>query len=269
MTEDFFTDCLNWLNSHAETYRTQAGDDAPLIDRKLRHTMRVLGHVRSIVRELPARPDLVPLIEIAALLHDAGRFPQLVRQKTYDDRAGYNHAAAGADIVEQSGLLAPLAEPDRALVLAVIRHHNAAVLPHTVTPDARLALEVVRDADKLDAIRNNLRYLNPDAPHGKALKLGVKWDAEAVSEDALRLAMDRQLIPFQAIRWSNDFVLFLCCWIYDLHFHYSFTELERSGHFAALLAKLPDNTTCTPLKAQLREDLAFITTASRPAPPRT
>jgi len=269
MTDDFFTDCLNWLNAHAETYRSQAGDAAPLIDRKLRHTLRVLGHARAIVPELPARPDLIPLIEIAALLHDAGRFPQIVRQKTFDDRAGYNHAAAGADIVEQSGLLAPLAEPERALILAVIRHHNAALLPHTLTPDARLALEVVRDADKLDAIRNNLKYLDPKAPQGKARKLGVKWDPEAVSEDALSLAMSRQLIPFQAIRWSNDFVLFLCCWLYDLHFHYSFTELGQSGHFEALLAKLPDTPAFTPLKAQLRDDLSFITAASRPAPPRT
>ena len=264
MTDDFFTTCLNWLHSHAESFRAQAGDAEPFIDRKLRHTMRVLGHARAIITELPDRPDLNPLIEIAALLHDAGRFPQIVRQKTFDDRAGYNHGRAGADIVEQSGLLDPLPEADRALILAVIRLHNAAVLPHGLTPDTRTALEAVRDADKLDAIRNNLKYLNPEAPHGKALKLGVKWDPEAASEDALRLAMDRQLIPFADIHWSNDFVLFLCCWIYDLHFHYSFTELQRSGHFETLLAKLPDNATFAPLKSQLREDLAFIAAASRP-----
>ncbi|MEF2231619.1 MAG: HD domain-containing protein [Pseudodesulfovibrio sp.] len=269
MTDDFFSECLNWLNTHAKACRAQAGDDAPLIDRKLRHTLRVLGHVRAIVRELPGRAGLVPLIEIAALLHDAGRFPQLVRQNTFDDRAGYDHAKAGADIVEKSGLLAPLAEPERALVLDVIRHHNAATLPHSLTPDARLALEVVRDADKLDAIRNNLKYLNPGAPHGKALKLGVRWDPEAVSDEALKLAANRELVPFRAIRWSNDFVLFLCCWLYDLHFHYSFTELQRSGNYEALLAKLPDNDTFAALKTQFREDLAFIAAASRPTPARS
>jgi len=269
MTEAMFTQALNWLNSHAGTYRAQAGDDAPLIDRKLRHTMRVLGHVRGIVRELPNRPDLADLAEVAAVLHDAGRFPQLVRQKTYDDRAGYNHAAAGADIVAASGLLDPLPEAERDLILAVIRHHNAAVPPHDLDPDMRLVLEVVRNADKLDAIRNNLKYLNPEAPHGKALKLGVKWDPEGVSDQALQLARERRLIPFSAIQWSNDFILFLCCWIYDLHYHYSFSELQRSGNYEALLAKLPDNEVLGPIKAQLRDDLAFIAAASRPGPART
>jgi len=265
MPDEMFSQALNWLHAHADAYRAEAGDDAPLIDRKLRHTMRVLDHVRGIVRELPDRPDLARLAELAAVLHDAGRFPQLVRQKTYDDRAGYNHAAAGAEIVAASGLLDPLPEGERALVLAAIRHHNAAVPPHGLDPETLLVLEVVRNADKLDAIRNNLKYLNPDAPHGKALKLGVKWDAEGVSDQALQLARERRLIPFPAIKWSNDFVLFLCCWIYDLHYHYSFSELQRSGNYEALLAKLPDNDVMTPIKAQLRDDLAFIVAASRPA----
>ncbi|WP_419786066.1 HD domain-containing protein [Pseudodesulfovibrio sp.] len=255
MNQDMLAKAEEWLNAHAAVFRAQAGEDAPLIDRKIRHTMRVLGHVRGIARELPDRPDLVALAELAAILHDAGRFPQLVRQKTYDDRAGYNHAAAGAEIVAASGVLDPLPENERALMLDAIRHHNAAVPPDDLSPDTKIVLEAVRNADKLDAIRNNLKYLNPEAPHGKALKLGVKWDPESVSKEVLQLVRDRQLIPFPAIKWSNDFVLFLCCWIYDLHYRYSFGELQRSGNYEALLAKLPDNDAFSPVKLQLRGDL--------------
>ncbi len=263
MHDDFFTTCLDWLHHHAAAYREQAGDDAPLIDRKLRHTMRVLGHVRGIEPEAGAGAELVRCMEIAALLHDAGRFPQLIRQKTYDDRKGYNHATAGALIVEESGLLDPLTGNERAVILDAIRHHNVATLPHGLTPDTQLVLNVLRNADKLDAIRNNLKYLNPDAPHGKALKLGVIWDDEQVSPEVLRLARERRLIPFGEIKWSNDFILFLCCWLYDLHFHYSFKQLQDSGNFEILLGKLPNSEPLASLKTQLKEDLDWIAATSR------
>lgn len=263
MHNDFFATCLDWLHHHADAFRQQAGDDAPLIDRKLRHTMRVLGHVRAIIPETGAKPDLTRCMEVAALLHDAGRFPQLVRQKTYDDRQGYNHAKAGAEILQKSGLLDPLSPSEQRVILNTVRYHNAGTLPFNLDPDSHLALDVVRNADKLDAIRNNLKYLNPDAPHGKALKLGITWDKDRASDEAIRLALARQLIPFQAIKWSNDFILFLCCWLYDLHFPYSFKQLQQSGNFDSLLAKLPDNDHIGPLKQQLKQDLDWITTTSQ------
>lgn len=263
MQDDFFTRCLDWLNTHATTYRDLAGDDAPYIDRKLRHTMRVLGHVRQIINEIKPEPELAQAMEIAALLHDVGRFSQLVRQKTYDDKA-YNHATAGAAILEEAGLLDSLPEDHRHTILEAVRHHNVGALPFGLTPNAQLALEVVRNADKLDAIRNNLKYLSPDAPYGKALKSGLTWDDNKVSPAVLKLALERQLIPFAEINWSNDFILFLCCWLYDLHFYYSFSMLQSSGDFDALLAKLPDNDTFIPLKTQLRDDLQWIKISSRP-----
>ena len=263
MHNDFFAASLDWLHHHADKYRKQAGDDAPLIDRKLRHTMRVLGHVRAMEPETGASPDLVQCMEVAAVLHDAGRFPQLVSQQTYDDRQGYNHATAGAELVEQSGLLEPLTQTERAVILDAIRFHNVAALPLGLAPDSQLALDVIRNADKLDAIRNNLSYLNPDAPHGKVLKLGVTWDPEQASDEVVRLALQRKLVPFSAIQWSNDFILFLCCWIYDLHFPYSFKHLRESGYYDALLDKLPDNDRLGPVKNQLREDLIWIAGTTR------
>ncbi|MDC0336529.1 HD domain-containing protein [Pseudodesulfovibrio sp.] len=248
----------DWFDAFVRDHQEKAGENRLLVERKQRHTMRVFDHVQAIIKESGASRELCHAMEIAALLHDVGRFPQLLDTNTYDDTAGFDHGEAGARILAESDLLDPLDIPMRGVVLSVVKYHNRGSLPKELGPDARLALEVVRDADKLDAIRNNLKYLSPDAPYGKALKSGLTWHDTEFSPQVFDLAMNRQLIPLDAIAWSNDFTLFLCCWLYDINFNYSFTHLKASGNFQALLDKLPDTTVFTPLKEQLWDDLNWI-----------
>ena len=264
MIADHIQQCLDWFNAHVDHYADLAGPDSFLVQRKQRHTMRVLDHVHEILKESSTKPELAAAIEIATILHDVGRFPQIVGRGTFDDNAGLNHAEAGAQLLLDSDLLDPLPLDIRGVILSVVKYHNRAILPDNLGQDALRALEILRDADKLDAIRNNIKYLNPDAPHGKVLKSGLTWHKENYSEDVFKLALGRQLIPFKAINWSNDYILFLCCWTYDLHFTYSFQHLKDSGHFEKLLALLPDSEPFLKVKEQLRSDLDWIIVKSLP-----
>lgn len=258
MPEPDFQQTLAWFNDQVHRFEERAGDDRPFIERKKRHTMRVLDHTREILKRSGTPDKLGQAVETAALLHDVGRFPQLLDKGTYDDKAGYDHGAEGARIIKETSLLDHFPIVMRGVILSAIKFHNCAVLPDNLGDEARLALEIVRDADKLDAIRNTLRYLNPDAPHGKALKSGLTWHETKVSPEVINHVMQRELVPFESIKWSNDFILFLCCWVYDLHFGYAFNQLNDSGSFEALLAKLPDSEPLDAAKTQLREDLRWI-----------
>ncbi|WP_316896396.1 HD domain-containing protein [Pseudodesulfovibrio indicus] len=249
--------CLKWLLAFAREHRDRTGGELRgLIQRKITHTMRVLAHARHILDELRPAPDLRCAAEIAAILHDTARFPQLERRATFDDHAGYNHAVEGARILAGTDLLDPLGEKWRGVVLTAVRLHNLSVLPTDLTGEERTVTELLRDADKLDAIRNNLRHMDPKTLHGKALKSGLTWHETEVSPEVVRLTLDRQLIPFQSIKWSNDFILFLCNWLHDLHFPYPYRFLDRTGQFEELLGWLPDSGPFPEIKAQLRADLA-------------
>lgn len=258
MNSGTFTQCKQWFGEHVSRYREKSAPDTHMVDRKQRHTMRVLAHVQAIVDQTPPLIELKEIIEIAALLHDAGRFPQVVGHKSYDDHATYNHAEVGANIIRDTGLLDPLPIDKRGLVLSAIKYHNRGVIPNNLGTEARLVLEVLRDADKLDALRNCLRYLDPSQPYGKALKSGMIWDDTEATPHIIHLAMNRKLIPFQDIKWSNDFIIFLSCWLYDLHFPYAFRQLKESGEYANLLSLLPGTPEMTPLVEQLREDFDWI-----------
>jgi len=254
---------IDWFNGYVKDHKTDAGDNLPYVQRKYRHTLRVLSHVREMVPACGTGDDACLLIECAAILHDVGRFAQLRVQSSYDDGKGYDHGTQGAITLEEAGILDDLPEGERSTILETVRFHNRAAIPEDIGPDSRRALEVVRDGDKLDAIRNNLKYLNPAAQHGKALKSGLTWHDTEVSADVLEQVMSRQLVPFKSIRWSNDFILFLCCWIYDLHYPYAFNQLVESGNYDKLLGLLPDTPAVAPAKAQLRGDLDWIAKRSR------
>jgi hypothetical protein len=250
------TRCLCWLVAFGRAHADRAPDEIrPLVRRKIAHTMRVLAHVRHILAEERPGKDPALAAEIAAILHDAGRFPQLADRRTFDDRAGYDHGEEGARILAASDVPDVLDGHWRAVVIEAVRLHNRAVLPEAMDPDARLVTEMVRDADKLDAIRNSLGGMLRRTLTGRAVKYGIAWHETEFSPEAVRLVRERRLIPLTALRWSNDYVLFLCAWLYDLHFTYAYTSLIRSGRFGQLLALLPDDGPFPALKGQLRADL--------------
>lgn len=233
------------------------------MDNKVAHTQRVLAHVIEIRKEINAGPELGHAMEVAALLHDAGRFPQAANKALGKESNGFNHGTEGARILASSDVLESLSPAMRHAVMETVRLHNAPQPPATNDPVIQTVLEAVRNADKLDGIRNNLLYLSPDVLQGKASKTGMVWDPDKVSPEVVELVLDRQLIPMSAIKWSNDFILFLCCWIYDLHFNYSFLQLKESGNFNGLLDKTPDTAALSKIKTQLLDDLHWIEAKSR------
>lgn len=250
------TRSLHWLVALGRSYEDRAPDEIRVrVRRKIAHPMRVLAHVRRILAEERPGPDRALAAEMAAILHDAGRFAQLVDLRTADDAAAYDHGEEGARILAASDVLDGLDAHWRAAVVEAVRLHNRAVLPEAMDPDARLVTEMVRDADKLDAVRNSVNGLLRKELTGRAIKYGVTVHDTEVSPDAVRRTRERALIPYESIRWSNDFVLFLCAWVHDLHFAYAYNRLIDSGHFEQLLDTLPDQAPFPELKAQLRADL--------------
>lgn len=248
--------CLDWFDTYTRDYIGRASKDILLtVQSKITHTMRVLAHVRAILRETDVRDDLAPTAEVAAILHDVGRFPQLVQSASFDDRTGYNHAEEGENILRNAYVMDSFPEAMRELILTAVRYHNLGVLPDTLTNDERLILIILRDADKLDAIRNVIKYTTPESAYGKALKTGMVWHDTKVSDEVVKLVLKRQLIPYTSIKWSNDFTLFLCSWIYDLHFPYAYRTLADSGDYDKLLDWLPDDKPFDQAKTQLRSDL--------------
>lgn len=161
----------------------------PRVALKIEHTLRVAELAEEIASAQGFTPTGIDICWLAGLLHDIGRFEQLRRWDTFNDRASADHAAIGVDVLfegaghlndpalvnvvaaecadddafathaREAGALAAFApeaaaDPEAAaLIRAAVGYHSAFRLPDELDVRTRAVCDVVRDADKIDILR--------------------------------------------------------------------------------------------------------------------
>lgn len=123
---------------------------------KYDHTFRVAENAERIAGSLHLSPEDTDLAWLLGMLHDIGRFEQLRRYGTFQDRISVNHAGLSGDILFKEGLIDSFRE-DRSedpLIEKAIRLHNVFRLP-ALTHREYTFCAILRDADKADILRVN------------------------------------------------------------------------------------------------------------------
>ena len=62
-------------------------------------------------------------------MHDAGRFPQYRRWRTFRDSESDNHARLGLEVMREQQVLAHLSPDEQLLIEEAVRFHNLLALP--------------------------------------------------------------------------------------------------------------------------------------------
>ncbi|MGI6205760.1 MAG: HD domain-containing protein [Anaerovoracaceae bacterium] len=124
----------------------------PHIKIKAVHTFKTAENCELIAKTCGKDADLAWL---TGILHDVGRFPQMVKYDTFWDPASTDHAALGADILFRGGLIKEFIDDDSCypILEKAVRWHSAYRLPEDLTSDERAYCLILRDADKLDIFR--------------------------------------------------------------------------------------------------------------------
>lgn len=247
------------LAAFAAMHRALLDEGRENIDLKREHSLRVLDEALGILDSLGVdeapEPDLRRAVELAALYHDMGRFPQYVRWRTFNDRVSENHGRLSVRAIRKAGVLAGLPDRQRKVVLSAVVLHNRRFLPPSLPPDVDFAARVVRDADKLDIYPVMLAHLEPGGIDNPVVTLGLDTDPEACTPAILEQISRRELCNYDDMRFVGDFKLLVLSWIYDLNFAHSRAALVRRGHLDRLLACLPRGDAFERLGAQVRADL--------------
>lgn len=247
------------LNAFAALHRTLLDDGWENIDLKRDHSLRVLEEAQGILASLlpgqAPEPELHHAVQVAALFHDMGRFPQYVRWGTFNDRVSDDHGRQGVRAIRRAGVVRELPDRLRKVVLGAVVLHNRRYLPAGLPADVDFAVRVVRDADKLDIYPVMLSHLEPGGIDNPVVTLGLKDDAEAVSPKIMEQVSGRGLCNYDDMRYVNDFKLLILSWVYDLNFAHSREQVVGRGYLDRLFDCLPKNGNFGRLAEQLREDV--------------
>jgi hypothetical protein len=206
---------------------------------KVAHTRRVCEAILTIGGSLDLSREDISIAETCALLHDIGRFEQYKRYRTFLDHKSIDHAALGADVIQDLHVLEGI-EPETAeMIVRTVKYHNRATLPENETSRGLLFLKLVRDADKVDIWRVVTEYYHRSGnQRNRSIELDLP-DAPQVSDAVYDALMNRTFVKMSELKTLTDFKLLQMGWVYDLNFPMTFRIVREKRVLESIRDSLP------------------------------
>ncbi len=223
-----------------EKYTSNYDTTDTKVQLKIDHTYRVAKLCEVIARSLKLSEEETDFAWLSGMLHDIGRFEQLRRFGTFQDKVSVNHAALSADLLFHEDLILKFVEKgdmDFRLMDKVIRYHNVYALPENQEAKERMFCDILRDADKIDILKVNI-----ETPRTEIYDL----PEEAFRTSAITAAVLEDILSGRNVDRRNsttgiDFILGHISFVYGLVFPESVRQVKQQGYLQQLLDFQSDN----------------------------
>ena len=205
------------------------------------HTFRVCKHIIGIAESLNLEQEDAYIAETAALFHDIGRFEQLRRYKTFNDRKSVNHPELGVKVLEQENLLAGLTAAEQEIIMKTVKFHNVRDLPTGESEAVIFFLKLLKDADKLDILQVLTNYYSSaDYGSNPALELDLP-NAKKLSEAVVKEILASKPVDASNVKGPEDFRILQLSWVFDIYSDFALTYLKKHRFVDKILATFPPN----------------------------
>lgn len=174
------------------------------LNRKKDHSYRVADLSLQIGKSLALENKDMFLLNIIALFHDLGRFPQFKKYHTYDDLISVNHAILSIKSIDETDILSDFNNSDKELIKSCILLHNEKALPQNLSQRDFLFASILRDADKLDFFKGMVDII-PNLPKEEQKVFYTdKDETDVISDVVYNKILNRELIPNSEIKTKLD-----------------------------------------------------------------
>ncbi len=239
---DWVSNIRRLYGEYVDGYRVD-GELPPMMALKLQHTDMVVANAKAIIEGEGMDAETAEVCELAALLHDTGRYEQLRRYNTFRDSDSIDHAVFSHDIVSEKGWLD--GHPHKKAILDAVLFHNRRDVPDGLETLSSTAAHCTRDADKLDIFRvleDRVETTDWRKDNTAFWNLPV---IAAPNPEVVSAIREGRAVDYQNIKTLADFVLIQVAWIRgELHFGTSRNLAYARGHLAfrrRFLAELTGN----------------------------
>ena len=230
-----------WFQGYCCSFYTTDATESRNLFLKEIHTHQVCEAIGKIAKEEGGSGRELLLAQVIALFHDLGRFRQYREYRTFKDSESVNHAALGAKILLEEGVLGRFSSHERELIIRAVQLHNVFALPANLSPEERHFLMLIRDADKIDIWRVFIEYYSlPEEERATAVGLGLP-DLPGCSGEVLDCLQRGEMVRLAMLKSLNDFKLLQLSWVYDINFASSFRLIQQRRIIDQLAETLPND----------------------------
>jgi hypothetical protein len=242
-----------WFSGYTGRYRDSDADGREAYELKICHSLRVVENCGALGRSIGLDGGDIALAEATGLLHDIGRFEQFLRYRTFLDGKSENHAEMGVAVIRDTGVLAPLAEESRHLIITAVSCHNRLAIPKDCTAREELFCRLIRDADKIDIMGVVAEYYE-SGRKSDFIELNLPDKPEYSSEIVDDLFNNRP-VDMRKMKSLNDFKLLQIGWALDLNFPLSALMIRRKRYMETIRKSLPPSDRLDALLARMNSHL--------------
>ncbi len=222
---------------------------------KLDHSYDVYENSQEICRSLNLDNQFAETIQIAALFHDTGRFPQYKKYGTFKDSDSCNHATLGVRYILRKKMLDSLPADRRKIILGAIALHNRNKIPEFTPEKIKFAAKIVRDSDKIDILKVLLSHMKNIKPLSSVALMGLKDIPDQITESVICAVENKHQADYLDMQCVNDFRLLILSWAYDLNFKWSRQEMLKRGYVDHIFKQLPKKKRIIDLYHPITEQL--------------
>lgn len=231
--------CRQFFDSFLLFYSGWNKGQSRKVEIKKQHCLRVSELAGQIAASLLLEKEDVALARIVGLLHDLGRFPQLLKFNSYDDSFTGDHASMGVDEIERANILQDVEAETARIIKVAVYQHNKPELPETLSEREKLFCKLLRDADKLDILETlTSHYSNPYDEVNHILSLDLPR-GRGISEEVATVVQSGKTVTREYLKTQDDIKVMQLSWVFDLNFKASFRILANGRYVDKIYGALP------------------------------
>ena len=216
-----------------ELFVQQYDLEYPKMQRKLRHSYRVMENAGKIAESLNLCEDEREIAKLIGLLHDIGHFETIKIKDILKKSTKIDHGDFGVEILKKDNYIRKYIEEDKYdnIIFKAIKNHNKFKIEDGLSERELLFSKIIRDADKLDIFYEGAEifWTNPDEIE--------KVNNSEISDSLLKLFMDYCIIDRTKTITKADGILNFISFIFDINFKYDFDVLKKEKYINRILDK--------------------------------
>ena len=230
-----------FLIQYIKSFQNLNAEHAKNFDIKKEHSFRVAEISKELAMKQNLNEQEISLAFLIGILHDIGRFKQLVEYNTFNDAKSVNHAELGISVLKENNVLEKLHCEFESEVFTAIENHNRFGIEKGLSENEIKFAKLLRDADKLDILKVlSDYYSNKNAEPNHTLT----WElpkSNKVNEKVYHDILANKLVEKKVVLSETDVKIMQLSWVFDFNFKASYEYLLKNRYLEKIYNSLPKN----------------------------
>lgn len=239
--QESYNKIKTWYDGYVSEFSSEDPEIQFNIDLIKKHVSCVLKNVQELSASIDLDQSDLFLLQTGSILHDIGRFDQLLKTGACADNDELDHIQISLDVINKYGVLDGLDETDKQLVVDCVSLHDVSVLPKIKDEQSLRLINLFRDADKIDVLRIVSEYYTHKKLYpNKYLDMEFN-DTPGFSKKIIKTILEERVVKREDVENLNDLKLSQMSLIFMINNKKSFKMISEKGYIKAIFETLSKN----------------------------